>query len=1229
MEQSSSSLYSGPLSQAAQKILAVLRAQSPHAARRNQHHAYDHRRIVERHNGSQREPWAQSSWSVSQEQSRARDAERLQVASSSTPQRDASSLWQSSQTSACYRDSQTPDCSSSSPAASQRDSSRQRQTSHYRGSRRENAAPHGFQSSHTLSFTQREEMEESVSRRNRRASLSRQIPERISTKEIRTPFIHNLSANTEVLFPTSVQRNAGEEEHALACYRASSGPKAGEETDHFTSDARKENRDSDRWAISRKKLDTIVALDDDAKWKLSPFNPTEEVIGGGDGGGLLYQEGQQRVDSDNMMQAGTAQMSGRDHEMQAGVTCAKMRHLDVHMPNEKGSAIHMEGLLLQGTNENTRLDTNSIISSNMDKSLFSEVAKSGQEEDNDVEYRVESPELPPGIEDKELSHTGRPKNNISLSTGEPEVSRCQAGTPQTMSGTVTAEELPTENPRRQREPTTLVPGDTAADNLEGSTEKRKDVREVDVEVQSGSCAATDDKMETEQRQCSDVETRERQRETDYREASEPEERGADRSESGMPPVVREKGSTEDSGRGSCSTPTLSRECRPKRSGFRAPCLPGNHQRNDSQHDTHRNVRGRSFSLASTSAAGRPSSSSGLDLASYVTKASQEMGNGQLRSPQTHSRHPPLVPSFPLKRKHKVLQPHYADPPLKSYLPRCNPKWEAPQSSQEKAKEGGVGELKRARSKTCVPGPRSGPPEPQTKVSPSHKTGTMSGMREDSCAPEQTRQIRQRARNASKQTASAVTGKPRKHKQDKCGPGQEITGPELCREAADGNELQNQSKAGCLTATLTSDPRVKDSWKMDPDEKMQILQRAGEAKALVLTLVYRDGTTQLDPEQKLAPEVCGLLVLMKNNLDRSAPEDSLEPNDWLVYLKLEHTPAWAQQHTHQSQELFTKCAVISKHVDPLVSTRCSILNTAQYHNELSSLQWQAVVSMTRRCRGGYWILQIPPPATRSFSADTAKGPVSQVISGLYSLYWLNRELCFKLQSQGLWALYSDMELNMISVLAAMESHRIHVDKEALKRTSELLGTKMKQLEQDAHRAAGQIFLVTSSTQLRTVCTRYGFVIVFCSVSCVGFDVMKYVVSQRLKVLFEKLCLHERCENKKLPKTVNKQQQSTSEAALLQLQDLHPLPKIILEYRQNSVSSTWNQTSAVTGRISAKHPNFQALPRQPLQITKKQYVQGANVSTSAPYQASTSERGCVITAKMAVAGSAHFEHHGGPS
>ncbi|CAG05770.1 unnamed protein product, partial [Tetraodon nigroviridis] len=171
------------------------------------------------------------------------------------------------------------------------------------------------------------------------------------------------------------------------------------------------------------------------------------------------------------------------------------------------------------------------------------------------------------------------------------------------------------------------------------------------------------------------------------------------------------------------------------------------------------------------------------------------------------------------------------------------------------------------------------------------------------------------------------------------------------------------------------------------------------------------------------------------------------------------------------------------------------------------------------------------------------------------------VCVCAQSLGLWDLYTDMELNMIPVLAVMESHHIHVDKEALKRTSDLLGTKMKQLEQEAHRAAGEIFLITSNTQLRAV-------------------------------LFERLRLHQQCENKKLPKTLNKQQ-STSEAAvqylkrLLQLQDLHPLPKIILEYRQvHKIKST-----SVDGILSCmRNKNFQALPRQPLQITKQQRVQG---------------------------------------
>ncbi|XP_060887992.1 DNA polymerase nu [Labrus mixtus] len=582
--------------------------------------------------------------------------------------------------------------------------------------------------------------------------------------------------------------------------------------------------------------------------------------------------------------------------------------------------------------------------------------------------------------------------------------------------------------------------------------------------------------------------------------------------------------------------------------------------------------------ASTYAAGQ-SSSSVLDLASTVLKPSTEQAESSLLAFKTQ---PPLIPSFILKWKHEVHRQEKAHQPPKNYLPRRHPKWEPPRSSQEKARD--IHGLKEAKVKTANPELTATSIHPQNTISQSHKSRRG---HQDPCA---LKQSQQKAEKKCCESDSA-TCKPPKSKRAKREPDQGKDMTKVSHAQANGIELQNQSKAGCLTTSLTSDPRVKDSGRMNSEEKMQMLEEAGKAKALVLTLVYRDGTTQLDPEQKTTPPVCGLLLLMMNNL--SSPENSFGPNDSLVYLKLEHTPAWAQQHTHQSQALFARdmlLQVLSGSQLVVCYKAKDLLRTALqvYRGDLSWKQVAGCRIQDPQVSG--WLLDPANPSScyNDLLNKHRKTPcvipalgtkmVSQVISRLCLLHWLNMELCSKLQSRGLWQLYSDMELKMISVLAAMESHRIHVDKEALRRTSDLLGTKMKQLEQDAHRAAGEIFLVTSSAQLRTV-------------------------------LFEKLCLHERCENKKLPKTVNKQQQSTSEAALLQLQDLHPLPKIILEYRQvhkikstfvdgilscmmskNYISSTWHQTSVVTGRISAKHPNFQALPRQPLQIIKKQHIQG---------------------------------------
>uniref|UniRef100_A0A3Q4GCE2 Polymerase (DNA directed) nu n=1 Tax=Neolamprologus brichardi TaxID=32507 RepID=A0A3Q4GCE2_NEOBR len=441
------------------------------------------------------------------------------------------------------------------------------------------------------------------------------------------------------------------------------------------------------------------------------------------------------------------------------------------------------------------------------------------------------------------------------------------------------------------------------------------------------------------------------------------------------------------------------------------------------------------------------------------------------------------------RKREAFQHENTDPPAKISLSRRPPKWEPPRSSQEKPREGRVRESKSAR-------------EPQGKASPSHETRAVSGACTQLDASNPTQQNRQ---NKMEKLSRELPGKASIH-------------PPLSKPLKN-SEPPTQSKAGCLAASLTCDSRVKYSGKLKPDEKVQMLEIAGQAKVLVLTMVYQDGSTQLDAEQKLTPPACGLLILMKNELDCSTPEGVLDPNDTLVYLKLEHTPAWAQQQVHQSQELFTRSVLL--YISQLVvcyKSKDLLRTVLQFYRQ--DLSWKQVAGChIQDPQVSGWLLDPTDPSScyQELLHKYCKRPHTLPALGAQKVSLSLNWHLLHLTSQGLWQLYSDMELNMIPVLAAMESHRIHVDKEALKRTSDLLGTKMKQLEQEAHRAAGQIFLLTSNTQLRTI-------------------------------LFEKLRLHERCENKKLPKTIGKQQQSTSEAALLQLQDLHPLPKIILDYRQ---------------------------------------------------------------------------------
>ncbi|NXX87804.1 DPOLN polymerase, partial [Centropus bengalensis] len=411
-----------------------------------------------------------------------------------------------------------------------------------------------------------------------------------------------------------------------------------------------------------------------------------------------------------------------------------------------------------------------------------------------------------------------------------------------------------------------------------------------------------------------------------------------------------------------------------------------------------------------------------------------------------------------------------------------------------------------------------------------------------------------------------------------------------------------------------------------EEKRELLATIGQAVALVTTMIFHDGSSQLSSDQALTSSVKGVAVLVKNQTDHPCPlsfsstdntSNAADANDKLIYLKTDWASFWEQeQQAHKKftwqvllQMLRCKAPIICFNAKDFLRTLLQV-----YSNEIS---WKQVVdSVLLDPRIAAWLIN-PSDTVPSFEHLIQKyfekpfsmGTIDYLFIYLYQcqdlgvnlekLYNVMIDLARDLQVQGLWKLFCRLELPLIKILAVMETHKIHVNKQELKKTSEMLGLRLKELEQEAHQVAGEKFLLTSSSQLR-------------------------------EVLFDKLKLHVLCE--KLQRTEMQQLVSTSEAVLNKLQDLHPLPKIILEYRQvhkikstyvdglqtcmkkGFISSTWNQTGTVTGRLSAKHPNVQGISKHPVTITMKQYVKGKEeeIVTFSPRTLFVSKKGYTFLA-----------------
>jgi len=159
----------------------------------------------------------------------------------------------------------------------------------------------------------------------------------------------------------------------------------------------------------------------------------------------------------------------------------------------------------------------------------------------------------------------------------------------------------------------------------------------------------------------------------------------------------------------------------------------------------------------------------------------------------------------------------------------------------------------------------------------------------------------------------------------------------------------------------------------------------------------------------------------------------------------------------------------------------------------------------------------------------------------------------IKKEHLYNYYKEIELPLVSVLVEMEKNGVYIDCDFLQKLSHQLERKLKNSETEIFSLAGKDFNINSPKQLA-------------------------------EILFDEIGL----------KKVRKR--STDVNVLETLQNFHPLPEKILEYRQykklkstytdalpsyvNSdtkrVHTSWNQTITTTGRLSSTNPNFQNIP-----------------------------------------------------
>ena len=262
--------------------------------------------------------------------------------------------------------------------------------------------------------------------------------------------------------------------------------------------------------------------------------------------------------------------------------------------------------------------------------------------------------------------------------------------------------------------------------------------------------------------------------------------------------------------------------------------------------------------------------------------------------------------------------------------------------------------------------------------------------------------------------------------------------------------------------------------------------------------------------------------------------------------------WAQNHKYDVSILSRyDVAVGPVDFDPMLGSY--LLDPGSYRHNLDdlALEWLGHKTIKYEDVCGKGKDQIPFAEVAVERAAAYAAEDAQVTVALVHV------LRPRVEEAGLGALLRDVELPLAPVIGRMEMHGLLVDTARLEVLSRRFAERMIVLEREAHAAAGGPFNLGSPKQLA-------------------------------EVLFDRLNLTSRRRTKT--------GRSTNSDVLEALADEHPLPKLVLDWRQmqklrstytealrhlvhprtGRIHSSFHQAVAATGRLSSSDPNLQNIP-----------------------------------------------------